>query len=606
MNMSNSTVQLHIDGHQVEVAAGTTILDAAKQAGVQVPTLCHHQNLSPTASCGVCIVEIEGSPALKRACCTPVEPGQKITTNSQQLRGLRKSLVELILSNHAVECPTCASNGKCELQDLANSMGVEFDRFEKVVDKRPNDTTSVSISREPNKCIACGRCVTVCNEIQTVNAITMSDRGFDVAVGTFFNEGLGNSSCVNCGQCTVFCPTGALRERSETDAVWNAILDPKKVVVVQEAPAIRVSLAEEFGLDMGSVTVGKMYAALKRLGFDYVFDTNFTADLTILEEGTELIDRVKTGGKLPLITSCSPGWIKFMETYFPDFGEYTSTCKSPQQMFGALVKTYFAKERGIDPADVVSVSIMPCTAKKFEARRPEMRDSGFQDVDYVLTTRELVRMIKEARLDFKNLPEESATDIMGAYTGAATIFGATGGVMEAAIRSAYYLLVGQSLANLDVKIVRGMEGIKEGTLSIPSKELGTLDVKVAVAHGLGNARKLLDKVRRQIAETGKSEYAFIEIMACPGGCVGGGGQPYGCTIADRARRGEGLYREDAGMAKRQSHENPEVARIYKEFLTSPGSEKSHQLLHTCYWERSIQSGSCLELKTHKHAASHAH
>lgn len=605
MNMNNGTVKLHIDGKEVEVAAGTTILNAAKRIGIEIPSLCYHQNLSPTASCGVCIVGIEGSPALKRACCTPVEAGQNIVTNSQQLRGLRKSLVELILSNHSVECPTCASNGKCELQDLANSMGVEFDKFSKVVDEHPDDHSSVSVWREPNKCIACGRCVTVCSEIQSVSAITMADRGFDVAVDTFFKEGLGNSSCVNCGQCTVFCPTGALREKSETDEVWNAILDPKKIVVVQEAPAIRVSLAEEFGMDIGSVTVGKMYAALKRLGFDYVFDTNFTADLTIMEEGTELIERVKSGGKLPLITSCSPGWIKFMETYFPDFGEYTSTCKSPQQMFGALVKTYFAKNKDLDPANIVSVSIMPCTAKKFEARRPEMNDSGFQDVDYVLTTRELVRMIKEARLDFKNLPEEQATDIMGAYTGAATIFGATGGVMEAAIRSAYYLLVGTSLNNLDVKIVRGMEGIKEGALSIPAKELGTLDVKVAVAHGLGNARALMDKVRRQIAETGKSEYAFIEIMACPGGCVGGGGQPYGCDIADRARRGEGLYREDAGMAKRQSHENPEVARIYKDFLKSPGSALSHQLLHTCYWERSTQSGSCVELMTHKHAASHA-
>jgi NADH-quinone oxidoreductase subunit G len=602
--MDTAKVKLNIDGKEIEVDAGTTILQAAKQLGIEIPTLCYHQNLNPTASCGVCVVQIEGSPALKRACCTPVEKGLKVVTNSQALRALRKSLVELILSDHAVECPTCASNNKCELQDLANFMGVEPNRFAKVVEDQPVDNTSVSILRDPRKCIACGRCVNVCRDIQTVNAITMADRGFEVSVNTFFKEGLGNSSCVNCGQCIVFCPTGALRERSETEEVWNAILDPKRIVVVQEAPAIRVSLAEEFGMEMGSVTVGKMYAALKKLGFDYVFDTNFTADLTIMEEGTELIERVKSGGKLPLITSCSPGWIKFMETYFADFSEYTSTCKSPQQMFGALVKTYFAKEKGLDPANIVSVSIMPCTAKKFEARRPEMNDSGFQDVDYVLTTRELVRMIKEARLDFKNLPEEQAHDIMGAYTGAATIFGATGGVMEAAVRTAYYILAGKPLDNLEVKIVRGMEGIKEGTLSIPSKDLGELDVKVAVAHGLGNARMLLDKVRRQIEETGKSEYAFIEIMACPGGCVGGGGQPYGCDIADRARRGEGLYREDAGLAKRQSHENPEVARIYKNFLKKPGSEMSHALLHTCYWERSIRSGSCVQVLTHKHEAQH--
>jgi NADH-quinone oxidoreductase subunit G len=497
------------------------------------------------------------------------------------------------------------ANNKCELQDLANSMGVDFDRFNRVVADKPVDATSPSVHRDSKKCIVCGRCVTVCSEIQTVSAIDMVNRGFDVSVNTFFKEGLGNSSCVNCGQCTVFCPTGALREHSETDDVWDAILDPAKIVVVQEAPAIRVTLAEEFGMDMGTVTVGKMYAALKKIGFDYVFDTNFTADLTIMEEGTELIERVKSGGLLPLITSCSPGWIKFMETYFPDFAPYTSTCKSPQQMFGTLVKTYFAKEKGLDPAKIVSVSVMPCTAKKFEARRPEMNDSGYQDVDHVLTTRELVRMIKEARIDFKNLPEECPDDLLASYTGAATIFGATGGVMEAAIRSAYFLLAGKNLADLDVKAVRGLEGIKEATLTIPAVGLGDLTVKVAVAHGLGNARILMEKVQEQIRTTGKSEYAFIEIMACPGGCVGGGGQPYGSVIADRARRGEGLYREDKGMAKRQSHENPGVALIYEKFLGQPGSPTSHKLLHTCYFERSLLNGACVKEVTQKHAEHHS-
>jgi NADH-quinone oxidoreductase subunit G len=347
-----------------------------------------------------------------------------------------------------------------------------------------------------------------------------------------------------------------------------------------------------------------MYAALKQIGFDLVFDTNFTADLTIMEEGTELIERVKSGGLLPLITSCSPGWIKFMETYFPDFAAYTSTCKSPQQMFGTLVKTYFAKEKGLDPAKIVSVSVMPCTAKKFEARRPEMRDSGHQDVDHVLTTRELVRMIKEAKIDFKNLPDAEPDDLMASYTGAATIFGATGGVMEAAIRSAYFLLAGKNLDDLDVKAVRGLEGIKEATLTIPAKGLGDLTVKVAVAHGLGNARALMEKVRKQVRETGKSEYAFIEVMACPGGCVGGGGQPYGSVIADRARRGQGLYREDKGLAKRQSHENPGVQRIYEKFLGHAGSETCHQLLHTCYFERSLLNGACVKEATHKHAGHH--
>ncbi|HOW44135.1 MAG TPA: NADH-dependent [FeFe] hydrogenase, group A6 [Candidatus Aminicenantes bacterium] len=600
----NATIQLTVDDRETTVAEGMTILEAARQAGIQIPSLCHHPNLRPTASCGVCVVEIAGMPGPKRACCTPAEQGMKVTTNSKALRSLRKTLVELILSNHATECPTCAANGKCELQDLANAMGVDFNRFTLIVEDKPIDESSPSVHRDPRKCIACGRCVTVCSDIQSVWAIDMVNRGFDVNVNTFFKEGLGRSACVNCGQCTVFCPTGALRERSETDAVWDAILDPNKIVVVQEAPAIRVTLAEEFGMEMGMVTVGKMYAALKKIGFDYVFDTNFTADLTIMEEGTELIERVKSGGALPLITSCSPGWIKFMETYFPGFAGHISTCKSPQQMFGTMVKTYFAREKGLDPGKIVSVSIMPCTAKKFEARRPEMRDSGYQDVDHVLTTREFVRMIKEAKIDFRNLPEEKADDLMAAYTGAATIFGATGGVMEAAIRSAYFLLAGKNLDNLDVRAVRGLEGIKEASLGIPAKGLGDLTVKVAVAHGLGNARALLDKVQKQIQETGKSEYAFIEIMACPGGCVGGGGQPYGSVIADRARRGEGLYREDSGLAKRQSHENPEVQRIYEKFLQHPGSDVSHKLLHTCYFERSLLDGACVKEVTHKHSGRH--
>jgi NADH-quinone oxidoreductase subunit G len=597
-------VKLTVDGKEITVESGTTILEAARQLGIQIPSLCYHPNLKPTASCGVCVVEIAGMAGLKRSCCTPAEEGMKVSTNSRALRSLRKTLVELILSNHATECPTCVANGKCELQDLANSMGVDFDRFTRVVADKPLDETSLAVHRDPKKCIACGRCVTVCSDIQTVSAIDMVQRGFDVSVDTFFREGLGNSACVNCGQCTVFCPTGALRERSETDDVWDAILDPGKIVVVQEAPSIRVTLAEEFGMEMGTVTVGKMYAALKRIGFDHVFDTNFTADLTIMEEGTELIERVKSGGLLPLITSCSPGWIKFMETYFPDFAGHTSTCKSPQQMFGTLVKTYFAKEKGIDPAKIVSVSIMPCTAKKFEARRPEMNDSGFRDVDFVLTTREFVRMIKEAKIDFKNLPDESPDDLMASYTGAATIFGATGGVMEAAIRTAYFILAGKNLDNLDVTAVRGLQGIKEAVLTIPAQGLGDLTVKVAVAHGLGNARKLMEKVQRQIRETGKSEYAFIEIMACPGGCVGGGGQPYGSVIADRARRGQGLYKEDKNLPQRQSHENPGITRIYEKFLGRPGSETAHQLLHTCYFERSLLNGSCVKERTEKHHAGH--
>lgn len=589
------TVNVVIDGKTIVVPEGTTILDAAKQLGIHIPTLCYHPDLKPTASCGICVVDVEKSPVPKRACCTPVSEGIVVKTQSKKLREYRKTLVELILSNHDVQCPTCASNGKCELQDLANNMGVDMNRFAKIVGDEELDQTSVSVARDPKKCIACGRCITVCNDVQTVNAINFVDRGIEVNVNTFFREGLGHSACVNCGQCTAFCPTGALREVSEVEQVWDAILDPEKIVVVQEAPAIRVSLAEEFGMEPGDVTVGKMYAALKQIGFDYVFDTNFSADLTIMEEGTELVRRIKAGGPLPLITSCSPGWIKFMETYFPDMAEFVSTCKSPQQMFGTLVKTYFAKENSIDPSKIVSVSIMPCTAKKFEARRPEMRDSGFQDVDNVLTTREFVRMIKESGIDFKNLPEGKADELMGQYTGAGTIFGATGGVMEAAIRSAYFLVTGKNLTNLDVKGVRGMNWIKEAEVDIDG-----LKIKVAVAHGLGNARELLNKVREQIKATGKTEYGFIEIMACPGGCVGGGGQPYGSTFARRARRGEGLYQEDSGMACRLSHENAGVQKLYEKFLGAPGSEKSHSLLHTNYWERSQESGSCQKEVTHKH------
>ncbi|HOK22570.1 MAG TPA: NADH-dependent [FeFe] hydrogenase, group A6 [Candidatus Hydrothermia bacterium] len=588
-------VKLYIDGKEVEVDKDATILDAAKKVGVHIPTLCYHADLSPTGACGVCVVEIEGSPTPKRSCCTPVAPGMKVTSNSKYLREIRKALVQLILSNHDVTCPTCPANEHCELQSLANYLGVDTDGLPTVLEKKPIDETSIAIVRDPNKCILCGRCVNVCNDIQTVSALTIADRGFDATIDTFFSLGMGNSACVNCGQCTVFCPTGALSERSEIDLVWDALLDPDKVVVVQEAPSIRATLGEEFGMEIGTVTVGKMYAAMRRLGFDVIFDTNFAADLTIMEEANELVERIKNGGALPLITSCSPGWIKFMETFFPDLAKYVSTCKSPQQMFGALVKTYFAKESGIDPSKIVSVSIMPCTAKKFEARRPEMRDSGYQDVDYVLTTRELVRMLKAADIDLKTLPDEKPDELMGMYTGAATIFGATGGVMEAAVRTAYWMLTGKDLPNLDIEAVRGMAGIKEAELDING-----MKVKVAVAHGLGNARTLLTKVKEQIEKTGQSEYAFIEIMACPGGCVGGGGQPKGSTFAMRARRGEGLYKEDRELPYRKSHENPAIIRLYDKFLGKQGSELAHRLLHTHYFKRSNLDGACVEAVTEKH------
>lgn len=593
------TVNVWIDGNHLEVEDTLTIIEAADKYGVHIPRLCYHPDLPPTANCGVCVVELSGNPVPKRACCTPVAEGMKITTNSKKLRSYRKTLVEMILSNHEVVCPTCAANNKCELQTLANNLGVDPDHLPTILHKKVKDDSSLSIIRDVNKCIACGRCVTVCNEVQTVYALTFADRGFDSHVDTAFSGGMANSPCVNCGQCTVYCPTGALREKSEIDLVWEAILDPDKHVIVQEAPAIRVSLGEEFGMPLGSITPKKMYAALRKLGFDAVMDTNFTADLTILEEGTECVAKLKAGDPRPLITSCSPGWIKFMETYYPDLADCVSTAKSPMSMFGVLAKTYYAQERKIDPAKIVSVAIMPCTAKKFEARRPELHDSGYQDTDYVLTTREFLRMIHEGNIDFRNIKEEDADKDMSFYTGAGTIFGATGGVMEAAIRSAYFLVTGTELEDIDIKDVRGLVGVKKATIPVP----GFGDLHVAVAHGLGNARIVMDEIREGLAKTGKSPYHFVEIMACPGGCVGGGGQPYGNDIASRARRGLALYEEDRNMPFRKSHQNPEVMGengIYARFLGEPNSPLALKLLHTFYFKRSVTSGQVTEQVTHKH------
>jgi NADH-quinone oxidoreductase subunit G len=571
-------ITINIDGEKIKTTEGTTIIDVAKSININIPHLCYLKDLHTDGACGVCVVEVEGERTFSRACVRKVQEGMKIHTNSPKVREIRKSLVELLMANHPTDCFTCERNQTCELLDLSNDLGVKDIPYAVQPRNFKIDDSSVSIIRDPNKCILCGRCTHVCNEVQTVGVINFAKRGADLEVSTAMGEGLGNTECVNCGQCIQVCPVAAIKEKTSVEAVWEAISDPDKIVVVQEAPAVRVALGEDLGLPVGTLVSGKMHSALRRLGFDAVFDTNFTADLTIMEEGSELVKRVKEGGKLPMFTSCCPGWIKFMEHFYPDLITNVSTCKSPQQMFGALVKTYYAKKAGIDPAKIVSVSIMPCTAKKYEAQRPEMQSSGFRDVDYVLTTRELALMIKAAGINFNGLPDKPADDLMGLYTGAATIFGATGGVMEAAIRTAYTVITGKELDNIDIEPVRGMEGIKHATIPI-----GGLEVKVAVAHGLGNARKLADQVR-----AGKSPYHFIEIMACPGGCVGGGGQPHGFDITVRGTRAGSLYKEDSSLPVRKSHQSQSVQNLYEDFLGKPLGQKSHHLLHTSYVNRTIE------------------
>ncbi len=575
-----STVKLTIDNRKIEVEAGTTILEAAQKNGIKIPTLCAWTEINHTpGACRVCMTEVEGQRSLIAACVFPVSEGMVVRTNTEKVRHARKMIVELLLANHPQECNFCVRNGSCDLQKVAEFVGLKEVRFDYTQFPKEGmiDRSSPSIVRDSRKCIECHRCVTVCEQIQTVSVLTPAHRGSDVRVVPAFDLPLVESNCIACGQCILVCPVGALYEKDDVDLVWKALQDPTKHVIVQEAPAIRAALGEEFGMPPGSLVTGKMIAALRRLGFDKVFDTNFTADLTIIEEGNELLKRVKEGGTLPMITSCSPGWIKFCEHFYPDLLDHLSTCKSPQQMFGALAKTYYAELSGIDPKDIVSVSIMPCTAKKFEAQRPEMNSSGFRDVDYVLTTRELGRMIKEGGLDFVNLPDEDYDAPMGEYTGAGTIFGATGGVMEAALRTVYAVVTGENLPSLDITPVRGLEGVKEATVKVGA--LG--DVKIAVAHGLGNARKIMDKIRE-----GKADYAFIEIMCCPGGCISGGGEPIPTNNEIRVLRSAALYKDDGNVQKkRQSHENESVKKLYDNFLKEPLGHKSHKLLHTKYVKR---------------------
>ncbi len=573
-------ISLTIDGVQVEVAPGTTVLEAARQAGIRIPTLCYLKDINEIGACRMCVVDT-GARALQAACVLPVAPNMKVKTNTPAVRAARKMNLELLLSNHDRKCLSCVRSTTCELQAMCLEYGVDNeDAFAGSRTDYKVDDSSPSLIRDPGKCILCRRCIAVCDKVQNVGAIGMVHRGFNSVIQPAWNHPLGSSPCINCGQCINVCPTGALTEKDDTAKVWDAINDPTKFVVVQPAPAVRAALGEEFGMPMGTSVTGKMATALHRLGFDKVFDTDFGADLTIMEEAYELVDRVKNGGVLPMITSCSPGWIKFCEEFYPECLPNLSSCKSPHEMVGAVIKSYFAEKNGIDPKDIVTVSVMPCVAKKFEAARPELGHDGMADVDIVITTRELARMIKEVGINFPMLPDGDFDEVLGDSTGAAVIFGATGGVMEAALRTAYEVITGDTLANVNFTAVRGIDGVKEATVMV-----GDLPVKVAVANSTGAASKVMDKVK-----DGTADYTFIEVMACPGGCVNGGGQPIVSPekrlMGDpRVLRAKALYDEDANKPLRKSHENPSIKKIYEEYFEKPNSHKAHELLHTTYQVR---------------------
>ncbi|MBQ6906619.1 MAG: iron hydrogenase small subunit [Clostridia bacterium] len=576
MNMINLT----IDGIKVTVPADYTVLEAAKAAKINIPTLCYLKDVNKIGACRMCLVEVKGARGLGAACVLPVTEGMEVKTNTEALRKARKANLELLLSNHNRECTSCVRSANCELQALCNEYGVTDYPFEGSKTEHTVDEISPSIVRDNSKCILCRRCVAVCNEVQKIGAIGVSKRGFNTMVGCIYGNSLAESPCINCGQCIVACPVGALHEKDSIKDVWAALSDPTKHVVVQPAPAVRAALGEEFGLPVGTNVTGKLAASLRRLGFDKVFDTDFAADLTIMEEGTELLGRIKNGGVLPMITSCSPGWIKYCETFYPEFIPNLSSCKSPHEMMGAVVKSYYAEKSGIDPKDIYVVSVMPCTAKKFEAGREELSNNGLQDVDAVLTVRELAKMIKTAGIDFVDLDDEDFDDVLGESTGAAVIFGVTGGVMEAALRTVYEVVTGKTLENVNLTAVRGMEGIKEAEVDLDGKI-----VRVAVAHGTGNASALLDSIKR-----GEKQYDFIEIMGCPGGCITGGGQPILSakqlmSIDPKTLRAKALYSEDEAKTLRKSHENPAIKKIYEEYFGEPNSHKSHELLHTHYIAR---------------------
>jgi NADH-quinone oxidoreductase subunit G/NADP-reducing hydrogenase subunit HndD len=570
------TINITLNGKVTAVAPEITILEAARQQGIDLPTLCHHPDQRVKANCRICVVEVEGVKNLVPSCSTRVTAGMNITTNSPRVRETVRTILELIFADHPQECLTCIRNGNCELRQIAAKFGVRDIQGEKRKHSFSQDFSTPSLVRNPDKCIKCGRCAEACHYIQNVGILYSHNRSTEISISPEYGKQLADVACVLCGQCALVCPVGAIHERDDTDRVWEALADPQKHVVVQVAPAVRVSLAEEFGFPSGEIATGKLVSALRSLGFDRVFDTDFSADLTIMEEGHELLDRIANGGVLPMITSCSPGWIKYMEHYYPELIPHLSTCKSPQQMFGTLAKTYYAQTSGLEAKDMIVVSVMPCTAKKFEAERPEMNASGSQDVDIVLTTRELGRMLQHEGIDFRMLPEAEFDSPLGISTGAAAIFGATGGVMEAALRTVYEVVTGKTLTDLNFTAVRGMAGVKKASVDLAGTE-----VKAGIAHGLANAKKILEMIK-----AGQADYTFLEVMCCPGGCIGGGGQPYGTTNEIRARRIEALYEVDEKMSLRKSHENPAVQELYQDFLLEPLGELSHRLLHTQYCNRS--------------------
>ncbi len=575
-------VNIKINGMPLSVPSGITILEAARYAGIEIPTLCYLKKINQIGACRICMVEVKGARSLVASCVFPVNEGMEILTNSDRVRNSRRTTLELILSTHDRKCLSCVRSTSCELQKLCKEYGVENEgKFDGVTPDYAYDDSMPHMIRDNSKCILCRRCVAACDE-QAISVIGANARGFDTCITSPFERNIKEFSCIACGQCIVNCPTGALREKDDTPKVLEAINDPEKFVVIQTAPAVRAALGEEFGLPIGTDVEGKMVAALRRLGFDKVFDTDFSADLTIMEESNELIERITNGGALPLITSCSPGWVKYCEHYYPEQLDHLSTCKSPQQMFGATLKTWYAEKMDIDPASIVSVSVMPCTAKKFEVGRDDQSASGYADVDISITTRELARMIKSAGISFNSLPDETYDSPLGEGSGAAVIFGATGGVMEAALRTAVEKITGQTLDSVDFTQVRGMEGVKEATYTV-----GDLSIKVAVASGTKNAKTLMEQIKN-----GTSEYQFIEIMGCPGGCINGGGQPIVSAAVRnfedfRSKRASVLYNLDKNNENRKSHENSAIKRVYDEFFGEPGSHKAHEVLHTTYVKRSL-------------------